>query len=475
MVSLGEDLRSAFIAIMLLASLLQSAVASPPREQITIYVPGAENGGFDRTAVAIKRALIEEGLVKDVTLVRSPGAGGLVALAQFAGRKPDGTIRLIIGGQSILGSARYNRSAISLRDVVPIARMNGIALVIVVRADSPIRDWQDLSDLMRSNTDVVKWIGGSEGSADSQLLTILANQLRIPRNTIAYSAIPGGGDAITQQILDGSHAVAISSYEELAENLANDKFRAIAVSSDFPVAGLTADTLQQQGVDIAFNDWKGVFSTAGTSAGEQQKLIALFAALARSQSWKEELRAQGWNENFLAGSSFGAFVEAEDKKLGERINQSLGPDNISQNMASILSGPYRYAAVIAFIASLIVLVLFVVNQVSRRNSTLREAFLKTRLDEKEAALAEMINSGTGKYLADVTKHIDTEFARWTLSDTEKDIAWLILKGFSFLEIAEMRGRSERTIRQQAGAIYAKSGMRSRAELSAFFLEDLFES
>jgi DNA-binding CsgD family transcriptional regulator len=87
----------------------------------------------------------------------------------------------------------------------------------------------------------------------------------------------------------------------------------------------------------------------------------------------------------------------------------------------------------------------------------------------------MINSGSGKNLADVTKHIETEFSRWTLSDTEKDIAWLILKGVSFLEIAEMRNRSERTIRQQAGAIYAKSGLRSRAELSAFFLEDLFDS
>lgn len=469
-------MRSAILIVIMLMSLVQSAIAAPRMERLTIIVPGAENGGFDRTAVSIKRALVKEGLVKDVELVRSPGAGGVVGLAQFIGYQSDeADPRLIIGGQSILGSARFNRSKVSLRDVVPIARMNAIALVLVVRADSPIRTWQDLSDVKRSNPEAVKWIGGSEGSVDAQLLTIIANRLRIPRNDMVYSAIPGGGDALIEKILDGSHTVGISSYEELADNLVNGKLKAIAVSSDFPVSGLETQTLKQQGFNVVFSDWKGVFSSPGTSAEGQKKLIDLFTSLAESKSWKEELRARGWNANFLAGSEFGAFVENEDRKLGEQIDQSASQVTAKEDIASILSGPYRYAAVTALIASLIVLLLFILNLVNRRRSSQREESLKTALDQKEVALAEMINSGSGKNLADVTKQIDAEFSRWALSDTEKDIGWLILKGFSFLEIAEMRDRSERTIRQQAGAIYAKSGLRSRAELSAFFLEDLFDS
>ena len=76
-------------------------------------------------------------------------------------------------------------------------------------------------------------------------------------------------------------------------------------------------------------------------------------------------------------------------------------------------------------------------------------------------------------LADVTAHVEAEFKRWGLSEAERDIGWLILKGFSFKEIGALRNRSERTIRQQAGAIYGKSGLTSRSELSAYFLEDLF--
>ncbi|HVO59355.1 MAG TPA: hypothetical protein VMT53_00390 [Terriglobales bacterium] len=68
--------------------------------------------------------------------------------------------------------------------------------------------------------------------------------------------------------------------------------------------------------------------------------------------------------------------------------------------------------------------------------------------------------------------IDHQFARWSLSPAEREIGLLLLKGLSHKEIAEMRSTLEPTIRQQALAVYRKSGLRSRAELSAFFLEDL---
>jgi DNA-binding NarL/FixJ family response regulator len=47
-----------------------------------------------------------------------------------------------------------------------------------------------------------------------------------------------------------------------------------------------------------------------------------------------------------------------------------------------------------------------------------------------------------------------------------------LKGFSHKEIGNLTGRSERTVRQHSIAVYRKSGLSGRAELSAFFLEDL---
>ncbi|MCZ7679332.1 MAG: hypothetical protein M5U28_11460 [Sandaracinaceae bacterium] len=49
---------------------------------------------------------------------------------------------------------------------------------------------------------------------------------------------------------------------------------------------------------------------------------------------------------------------------------------------------------------------------------------------------------------------------------------LLLKGLSLKEIAAARDTGERTAREQARAVYRKSGLSGRAELAAFFLEDL---
>ncbi len=73
----------------------------------------------------------------------------------------------------------------------------------------------------------------------------------------------------------------------------------------------------------------------------------------------------------------------------------------------------------------------------------------------------------------VSNAIVQQLKDWRLSEAEQDVAFLLLKGLSLKEIADVRQSSERTIRQQASVIYKKSGLAGRAELSAFFLEDLF--
>ncbi len=74
----------------------------------------------------------------------------------------------------------------------------------------------------------------------------------------------------------------------------------------------------------------------------------------------------------------------------------------------------------------------------------------------------------------ITEAIVSQFEEWGLSTAERDIAFLLLKGLTIQEISEIRETSERTIRQQASGIYKKSGLSGRTQLSAFFLEDLFE-
>ncbi|WP_068116207.1 helix-turn-helix transcriptional regulator [Tropicimonas marinistellae] len=78
-----------------------------------------------------------------------------------------------------------------------------------------------------------------------------------------------------------------------------------------------------------------------------------------------------------------------------------------------------------------------------------------------------------RFVQGLSRAIEDQFDAWGLTPAEADVAGLLLKGATLREIAILRRTSEATTRQQAQGVYRKSGLASRAELSAYFLEDLF--
>lgn len=67
------------------------------------------------------------------------------------------------------------------------------------------------------------------------------------------------------------------------------------------------------------------------------------------------------------------------------------------------------------------------------------------------------------------------FTRWQLTDSEREVALLLIKGLSMQEIADLRKVKEKTVRRQAMSIYAKSGYAGRHELASHFIEDLLDT
>ena len=68
--------------------------------------------------------------------------------------------------------------------------------------------------------------------------------------------------------------------------------------------------------------------------------------------------------------------------------------------------------------------------------------------------------------------ISRQFHDWNLSNSEKEVGWLLLKGLSLREIAMLRNTLEKTVRQQASSIYKKAGLSGRHTFSAWFIEDV---
>lgn len=110
---------------------------------------------------------------------------------------------------------------------------------------------------------------------------------------------------------------------------------------------------------------------------------------------------------------------------------------------------------------------------------LRGTFTLRRQLDEEIASASALREDAERWRAEARRHleglamaIDQQLTKWQLTGAEKEVAFLLLKGYGLKEIAHVRNTSEKTARAQSTAIYAKAGLSGRSELAAFFLEDL---
>ena len=108
--------------------------------------------------------------------------------------------------------------------------------------------------------------------------------------------------------------------------------------------------------------------------------------------------------------------------------------------------------------------------------TTRKNFKELELDLKQVKLDLSLYKSETKALTEgLSQKIDDQLQKWQLTNAEKDIVLLILKGLNNRDISELRNTKEQTIRQQITIIFQKTNLKSRLELSTFFLEDLLLS
>lgn len=439
-------------------------------EQLTIYVPGAKGGGYDHTAKVLRDVLLEEQLVKAVQISYVIGAGGTLALTHFINTEFDNQYTILLGGRSMIGAALYNNANVSILETAPIARLTGKPLAIAVASDSPINTVDDLFDAMYTNLSVIKWVGGSAGAADSIFLKDLFKVMHLDYNEIDYHPVPGGGSAVAEKLISVPYTAAVSTLDELIPAFHNGLIKVIAVTSSQRVSYLNAPTLQEKGVDLSLLDWHGVFVSQRIDANALQQLDRVIKRVVNTKSWQNELQKRQWKNNFVAGIEFEDFIKNEQAYLIKQFSQKPLSDStkreVNEQIVSLLKNPYRWAIYITCLCLLLLITLFIfkLRSTNRENSLqdhLKQVELENKLNKEK--LAEKING--------ISRHVDAEFEKWQLTNTEREIALMLLKGLTFKDIAQARCKSERTVRQQAGAIYAKSSLANRSDLAAHFLDD----
>lgn len=318
------------LAIVLGVTLVGAAVAdarssteagSGPRDRLHITVPAAPGGGWDTVAREIQAVVDQHELANTTEVLNIPGAGGTIGLARVVNQRARGDT-LMMTGTVMMGSIKATGSALTLRDVTPIARLADDYEVVAVPADSPFRTLHDLLAAWRQDPASVAVGGGSIGGTDHLLGGMLTDAAGADTRKLNYIAYAGGGEALAG-LLNGSLDVGISGYDELSEQIESGELRALGLSAGTPVDGIDVPTFKQQGVPVELANWRGLVAPPGISGKQRADLERLVRQVHDSREWQETLDNQEWQDTFQTGEPFERFVTSETARI-DKISEELG-------------------------------------------------------------------------------------------------------------------------------------------------------
>jgi putative tricarboxylic transport membrane protein len=93
--------------------------------------------------------------------------------------------------------------------------------------------------------------------------------------------------------------------------------RALAVSSAQRIAGVDVPTLKEQGMDVEVVNWRSVVAPPGITAEQRKALADAVEKTVKSKEWAELIKAKGWDDYYLPGDQFAAFLKAEQARVGD--------------------------------------------------------------------------------------------------------------------------------------------------------------
>jgi tripartite-type tricarboxylate transporter receptor subunit TctC len=240
---------------------LASAQTPYPNRPIRIVVPfGA--GGFADITVRLLGQKLTERTGAQVVIENRPGAGGIVAATAVTSSEPDGyTLFVFSSGIALSKSLLKSMPFDPVTAFAPISTMALFDLLVLVKADSPMRTLKDVLDAARA--DPQKFNVGTINPGSTQNVTgeLLRATAGIPMTIVPHRT---SAEVLTS-LLRGDTQIGIESYAALKSAIDASQIRAVASSGnrrspqqpDVP-------TLRESGIDAAVDGWNSLVAPAGT-------------------------------------------------------------------------------------------------------------------------------------------------------------------------------------------------------------------
>jgi len=294
------------------------AVAAPlpiefPTRPIRVVVPFPAGGPADLAGRLIAEELTSN-LKQGCVIENVGGAGGAVGTEQVGRAEADG-YTLLVGSSStqvLNGLLRPKPSFNPAFVFAPVGMIAEVPLVIVVRADGPIKTLQDiLQQLERDPT------GQNYGSAGAGSISHLTTEYLLRTANRKAEHVPYRGSApAVMSVIAGDTLFFIDALAGVTGQIGST-LRAVAVTSSARSSLLPeVPTVAESGFPgFESSTWYGLFAPRETPEPVQQKIRSALVAGLRKLVDERRVRALGMTlKPELTPADIQQFVEAETGK-----------------------------------------------------------------------------------------------------------------------------------------------------------------
>lgn len=297
------------VSVAVLSTFMASAFAQQP---IRIVIPAERGSDWDRTGRTLGAALVAIKAAPSVEYENRGGGGGLPALAQFASETRGNPHALLVGGQDLVAAAELDPKAARVQQLTPLARLTVSHYAVFVPADSPHRTMATLAGAFKSDPAAIVWDAAGVGSPEHLLVAYIARTVGADAARIRTLASARGA---------GAASAGVGRLRDLDDAIKAGRIRPLAVSNARATAGIAS--LKEQGVNVVFGNWQGLFAAPGLKPSQRDELLDKVKAAMQTPAWTGLLRERGWSPVVLHGSDYARFLDEESKSLGF-LARSLG-------------------------------------------------------------------------------------------------------------------------------------------------------
>lgn len=300
-------------------SFASGSTGSDPRSALTLIAPAGVGGGWDGFAREQQQAMRVDGIANNVQVVNIPGAGGTIGLGSFASKDAQ-TNTLLATGAAMVGGILINDSPVDFSDVRPLARVAEDYSVFIMQQDAPWADLDALAEAWQDDPSSIRFTGGSTGSIDHLLVAQFAQVLGISPAEITYIPKSGGAEA-TQTILSDTADVAVTGYNEVADQIDSDRVKPLALSAPERLRDVDIATFQELGYEVDLVNWRGFVASKDISDEDFDALHEIVRETADSDAWADALDRNRWVDSYLDGDAFLEFLEADQESTAQLVKE----------------------------------------------------------------------------------------------------------------------------------------------------------